>query len=75
MKDRLERALGRRLSATLLFVHPTLEALAAYILAEIVGAPEEVAEPIAGVRPDIALLSEDELATLLLREIDAGHGT
>jgi acyl carrier protein len=75
VKDRLERALGRRLSATLLFVHPTLESLATYILAEIVGASETVPEAATGLPADLGLLSEDDLAALLLREIDGGHGT
>jgi NAD(P)-dependent dehydrogenase (short-subunit alcohol dehydrogenase family)/acyl carrier protein len=74
VKDRLERALGQKLSATLLFVHPTLETLSAYILAEIVGASPRMPEAVAGLDPEIGLLSEDELAVLLLREIDASRG-
>ena len=61
LKDRLERASGVKLSATLLFVHPTLESLASYFLSEIVG--------------DAAVSqSEDELTEMLLREIDVSRG-
>lgn len=70
LKDRLERALGTPLSATLLFVRPTLDALSAYILTDIVGnapAPAAVAGADTG-------MSEDELTNLLLREIDASRG-
>ena len=58
LKGDLERALGAPLSATLLFVHPTLDALATYILAEIVGDTS----------------SEDDLTLALLREIDVSRG-
>lgn len=70
LKDRLERALGVPLSATLLFVRPTLDALAEYILTDIVraGAPQ------AGAGASGAA-SEDELTRLLLREIDASRAT
>ena len=58
LKGDLERALGAPLSATLLFVHPTLDALATYILAEIVGDTS----------------SEEDLTLALLREIDVSRG-
>ena len=70
LKDRLERALGTPLSATLLFVRPTLDALSAYILTDIVG---NVAAPAAVAGADTGM-SEDELTNLLLREIDASRG-
>ena len=64
LKDRLERALGVPLSATLLFVRPTLDALADYILTDIV--PPDAAESPAA--------SEEELTRLLLREIETSRG-
>lgn len=70
LKDRLERLLGVRLSATVFFVHPTLDALAAFILADLVGAAPP---PTAAPASDDAL-SEDELTRLLLRELDGDHG-
>jgi nucleoside-diphosphate-sugar epimerase/aryl carrier-like protein len=69
MKDRLARALNAPLSATLLFVHPTLDALCEYILAELVpAATDETASP------DGQAL-EDELTRRLLREIEISRGT
>ena len=53
------------LSATLLFVHPTLESLAGYILDDIVDIVSAEA-PIPAA--DAASMSEDELTALLLRE-------
>ena len=70
LKNRLERVLDRPLSATLLFVHPTLESLSGHILDEFVGvAPPELPDA-----PEAMSLSEEELTALLLRELDAGHG-
>lgn len=66
LKDRLEQALAIELSATLLFVRPTLDALADYILTDIVpAAPVSAASP---------AMSEEELTLMLLREIDASRG-
>jgi aryl carrier-like protein len=70
LKDRLERVLGVPLSATLLFVRPTLDALAEYILTDIVRADAPAA---AAGAP--SAVSEDELTRLLLREIDASRAT
>ena len=64
LKDRLERALGVPLSATLLFVRPTLDALADYILTDVV--PPDTA--------DSPAASEEELTRLLLREIETSRG-
>jgi phthiocerol/phenolphthiocerol synthesis type-I polyketide synthase D len=70
LKDRLERAVGAKLSATLLFVHPTLDALSSYLLTEIVGTVVEADVP----ATTAATLSEDELTLVLLREIEASRG-
>jgi aryl carrier-like protein len=78
LKDRLERALGVTLSATLLFVRPTLDALCEYILTDIVvDAPADapaVAAPAVAAPVAHESLSEDELTRLLLQEIDASRG-
>jgi len=69
LKDRLEQVLATELSATLLFVRPTLDALAEYILADLVpGAP------VATTASSPSAMSEEELTSLLLREIDASRG-
>jgi acyl carrier protein len=77
LKDRLEGALGVTLSATLLFVRPTLEALCEYILTEIVaGGPPAAPASTPAAAPGAAEgLSEDELTRLLLQEIEASRGT
>jgi natural product biosynthesis luciferase-like monooxygenase protein len=78
LKDRLERALGVGLSATLLFVRPTLEALCDYILDEIVPAtpaPAVAAAATAAAAPALHdAMTEEELTRLLLQEIDASRG-
>ena len=70
LKERLEQVLGVPLSATLLFVRPTLDALSAYILTDIVGD----AGSLTAARPASSAMSEEELTALLLREIDASRG-
>lgn len=68
LKDKLERAIGVSLSATLLFVHPTLETLCDFLLGEVAGSlPEAPASS-----PDS--LTEDELTRRLLKEIEASRG-
>jgi natural product biosynthesis luciferase-like monooxygenase protein len=71
LKNQLERALGVKLSATLLFVRPTLESLADYILTEIFTdrAPAGIDVP---PSPD-QTLTEEDLTAMLLREIDASR--
>jgi NAD(P)-dependent dehydrogenase (short-subunit alcohol dehydrogenase family)/acyl carrier protein len=85
MKNRLERSLGRSFSATLLFLHPTVEGLADHLLKEVIGptddgrlrpASEPASEP--AVEPadeplTVGALSEEQMVELLLREIDAGQ--
>ena len=71
LKNRLERALGVKLSATLLFVRPTLESLSDYILTEILTDPTPAAIEVPAI-PDQALTEED-LTAMLLREIDASR--
>src|SRR5262249_21362993 len=39
LKNRLERSFGRAFSATLLFMHPTLESLTGYLLNDAIGSP------------------------------------
>jgi natural product biosynthesis luciferase-like monooxygenase protein len=77
MKNRLERSLGRSFSATLLFLHPTVEGLADHLLREVIGpagdgglrpAPKPADEPLT-----VGALSEEQMVELLLREIDAGQ--
>jgi hypothetical protein len=73
LRDRLAHAVGVRLSATLLFVYPTLESLAGYILAHLVG--ETDSGSAAGAAPaSESDLSEAALTQLLLREIDVSRG-
>ncbi len=68
LKDRLERAVGVPLSATLLFVHPTLDALCDHILGSMIPAAPPAPLPDDGP-------SEEELTRQLLREIGASRGT
>ncbi len=80
LKDRLERALGVTLSATLLFVRPTLDALSDFILTEIISrgaapaaAPPSLVDAVPS-EPASPSMSEEHLTRLLLREIDASRG-
>jgi aryl carrier-like protein len=73
MKDRLAHAVGVRLSATLLFVYPTLESLAGYILTELVGETDPVSAAAASPASE-SDLSEAALTQMLLREIDVSRG-
>jgi natural product biosynthesis luciferase-like monooxygenase protein len=73
LKDRLERAIGVPLSATLLFVYPTLDALCDYLLGEIVSQLPAAPQPAAATRA--GELSEEELTRLLMQEIEASRGT
>jgi myxalamid-type polyketide synthase MxaB len=76
MKNRLERSLGRSFSATLLFMHPTVESLAHHLLKEVICASRD-GELLPAAKPDneplsVEALSEEQMVELLLREIDAG---
>jgi acyl carrier protein len=67
MKARLEASLGLPLRATLLFAYPTLDALAGYLLSEVLtlDAPRSMA----AAAGEEASLSDDELAALIEEEI------
>ncbi len=74
LKNRLSLALGVTLSATLLFVHPTLDALCDHILnTVVVDTPSAAASftPAATTSE----LSEEELTRRLLEEIEISRGT
>ncbi|HEX2091755.1 MAG TPA: SDR family NAD(P)-dependent oxidoreductase, partial [Longimicrobiaceae bacterium] len=69
LKSRLGADLGIDLPTTLVFQHPTIEALVDYLLPELV--PAEVPEP-AAAAPGVETVevgSEDELLALLAREL------
>jgi aryl carrier-like protein len=70
LQHALARELGRALPETLLFDHPTLDRLAAYLLHDVLGmAP--AAAPAAGPAPadELGALSEDEATELLAQEL------
>jgi myxalamid-type polyketide synthase MxaE and MxaD len=77
LRGRLEAALGVRLSATLVYAHPTTGALADQLLARLTG--ERAADPgpdhpAAAPHPaaaDLSELDDAEVAALLAAEIDA----
>ncbi|OLF18572.1 type I polyketide synthase [Actinophytocola xanthii] len=52
LRDRLNRATGLRLPATTAFDHPTVRALAAHLLRELLGEPEEHTPAAAAARTD-----------------------
>jgi acyl-CoA synthetase (AMP-forming)/AMP-acid ligase II/acyl carrier protein len=70
LADQLGQDLGREVSVTSLFEHPSADALAAWLLRVAVAAPAPVARSAA---PELALdddVSDDELAELLRRELE-----
>ena len=70
LRNRLEAALRRPLSATLAWNHPTVEALAAHLAQDAAGAPSSVEAPAAtAVAVDLAAVADlsDEEAMLALR--------
>ncbi|MCD0450494.1 acyltransferase domain-containing protein [Actinocorallia sp. API 0066] len=73
LRARLQTALGAKLPATLAFEHPTIAALAAFLLAEVLdpGTPDPA--PAAAPSDDLSLeleqLSEEELVRLLEDEL------
>lgn len=77
LKNRLERSFGRSFSATLLFMHPTLESLTGYLLDDAIGSPGNGAAQAAIARPEevpnVDTVSEEQMVSLLLREIEAGR--
>ncbi len=80
LKNRLEASLGNSLPATLTFEYPTIETLAQYLLNQVFSwntavkfeaeSPQDI-EPQNEILKDIIQLSEDELATLVDRELAA----
>ena len=67
LKARLEASLGRPLRATLLFAYPTLEALAGYLLSEVLQLDAPCS--MAAAAGEAASLTDDELAALIEEEI------
>jgi acyl carrier protein len=66
LRDRLEAALGLRLSATVVYGHPTVTELAAE-LGRRLATPAREAEP---APDDLSTLDEEQLAELLAAELD-----
>jgi acyl carrier protein len=77
LRDRLEVALGERLSATMFFAHPTTDLLVERLLErmEPAAAPAPVDEPAiaapAAPGDDLSELDEDQLAARLAEELGA----
>jgi NAD(P)-dependent dehydrogenase (short-subunit alcohol dehydrogenase family)/acyl carrier protein len=81
LRNAVAAKVGRRLPATLLFDHPTLDALAEHLLGLLspaeAGAPaaSEGAEERAAAAAEVQSLSEEEAEALLVKELDAlGQG-
>jgi len=72
--ERVGRALGADIPGTLLFDYPTLEAIAGFVIDELVGDALEAASTpkssTAGSTADVASMSEEEAAAALLAELD-----
>jgi NAD(P)-dependent dehydrogenase (short-subunit alcohol dehydrogenase family)/acyl carrier protein len=78
LRNVLTRSLGRSLPATLLFDHPSLDALATYLLRQfdLVPSPAGTAEPIAvdDDGEDLSALTDEEAEALLLAELGEPEG-
>jgi hypothetical protein len=81
LRNRLQDGLGQPLPATLTFEYPTIEALAAYLAAEVFGfappfaretAEVERAGDAASVLESIEQLADEEVDRLLARRAGAG---
>jgi acyl carrier protein len=80
LKAKLEAGLGRTFRATLFFTHPTLESLVDYLLGEGLGLepPRSRAEggpEATPADPPAEVFSEQTIAQMIAREIDAPIGT
>jgi acyl-CoA synthetase (AMP-forming)/AMP-acid ligase II/acyl carrier protein len=75
LRERLESALGERLSPTMFFAHPTTDRLVEQLLDQMIpvetGPPAAAAPVETGPDDDLAQLDEQELADVLATEIDA----
>jgi acyl carrier protein len=76
LRGRLEKRLGVTLSPTVAFEHPTIAALAGYVLGELFSeaepansAPEQPKEPSQDQEVQLDDMSEDDLAALLTAEL------
>jgi myxalamid-type polyketide synthase MxaC len=85
MKNRLQSGLGISLGATLVFDYPTVEALVDHLLGELVflKEPSLPSGPRSGGNPEdpgpspadsLDAASEDEIARMLMAELEAGKG-
>ena len=77
LRGRLEEALGIRLSATLAYAYPTVDALADHLMARLwpaeppPGPAAEPARPDGPTDEDLTAMDDAELAALLAAELDA----
>jgi myxalamid-type polyketide synthase MxaB len=71
LRNTLEQRFGLKLPATLLFVHPTIEALASHIAPN--ESPVLVQAAVVSNSASEGSLDEDQLAEMLRREIEAGR--
>jgi myxalamid-type polyketide synthase MxaE and MxaD len=77
IRNRLEANFGLRLSSTMAWTYPTLNALAAHLadrmgfgIDEPAPAPTGAADPLAAVAEEIAQLSDEEMESLLMRKLE-----
>ena len=73
LKVRLETGLGLRLPATLTFEHPNLEALSAFLAAELDPQPAAPAHApeVFQSSPELSRLTEDQISELLAERIES----
>jgi len=70
LRNLLSASLNRSLPATLLFDHPTLDRMAAYLTELLVPGADRTAEAAAPPTDEIVCLSEEEAESLLLQELN-----